>query len=174
MTGLEGVLSFCISKNFEPSKPLMSTTQTSTDTTAVSAQASVYDQLGGAAGVQQLVTTFYDEMERSPAAVELRRLHSADLSSMRQTLFEFLSGWLGGPRTYWERTNAKCMMSAHAGMPIHQRTADQWLACMRYALRQLEISNETRAFIDNAFTRVCTAMVNRPDRTFLQHETATD
>jgi hypothetical protein len=32
---------------------------------------------------------------------------------------------------------------------------------MRRALQQLDIADDTRAFIDNAFTRVGNAMVNR-------------
>ncbi len=134
---------------------------------ASTVRSSYYQQLGGADGVRQLVECFYDEMDRAPQAVELRRMHAADLGPMRQTLFEFLSGWLGGPRTYWERTNAKCMMSAHAGMPISSQAVDQWLWCMRRALTQLAasdpgVTDETREFIDNAFTRVCAAMINRP------------
>lgn len=125
------------------------------------APATPYEQLGGAAGVRQLVNAFYDDMDTSPDAAALRAMHAPDLSPMRQTLFEFLSGWLGGPRTYFERTNAKCMMSAHAGIPISQRETDQWLTCMRRALRQLDITDDARAFIDNAFTRVGNAMVNR-------------
>lgn len=124
-----------------------------------------YEQLGGEAGIRRLVTAFYDDMDSSPEATDLRAMHARDLGPMRHTLFEFLSGWLGGPRTYWERTNAKCMMSAHASMPISQREADQWLACMRKALAQLDTREETRTFIDNAFTKVCTAMVNRPAHT---------
>lgn len=124
-------------------------------------RATPYEQLGGAAGVRQLVHAFYDDMDTTPAAAALRSMHGADLGPMRQILFEFLSGWLGGPRTYFERQNAKCLMSAHTGLPIGKQEADQWLGCMRRALQQLAIKNDTRAFIDNAFTRVCAAMVNR-------------
>lgn len=124
-------------------------------------RATPYEQLGGETGVRQLVQAFYDEMDAAPEAAALRSMHAPDLEPMRQILFEFLSGWLGGPRTYFERMNAKCMMSAHAGLPISQREADQWLGCMRRALQKLDIENDTRAFIDNAFTRVCNAMVNR-------------
>jgi hemoglobin len=124
-------------------------------------RATPYEQLGGEAGIRRLVQVFYDDMEASPEATALRSMHAADLGPMRQTLFEFLSGWLGGPRTYFEHTNAKCMMSAHASLPISSREAEQWLRCMRRALQQMNIGQETRAFIDNAFTRVCNAMVNR-------------
>ena len=132
--------------------------------TAVTEQKQVnyYEQLGGAAGIRQLVNDFYDDMEQAGDATELRRMHAADLSAMRQTLFEFLSGWLGGPRVYWERTNAKCMMSAHAGMPISSLEAEQWLRCMRRALDKLPADSAACDFIHHAFTKVCQAMINRP------------
>lgn len=130
-------------------------------TTETVERSTPYEQLGGETGVRQLVQAFYDDMEASPEASALRNMHAPNLGPMRQTLFEFLSGWLGGPRTYFERTNAKCMMSAHAGLPITQNEADQWMRCMRRALQQLNVAPDARAFVDNAFTRVCNAMVNR-------------
>lgn len=122
-----------------------------------------YEQMGGEAGVRRLVTDFYDLMDASPEAIELRRMHARDLTPMRQTLIEFLSGWLGGPRTYFERTNINCMMATHAGMRIGHREAEQWLWCMRHALDKLAIDEQTRDYVAGAFTRICRAMVNRND-----------
>ncbi len=64
------------------------------------ADVSLYAQIGGEATVLALVTRFYDEMDRQPAAVAIRAMHQPDLSSARQKLFEFLSGWLGGPQLF--------------------------------------------------------------------------
>lgn len=122
---------------------------------------SYYDRLGQADGVRQLVNQFYDEMDRAADLVELRRMHAADLGPMRHTLFEFLSGWLGGPRTYWDRANAKCMMSAHADLAIHALAAEQWITCMQRALNTLDAESSDRDYVLNAFTQVCRAMVNR-------------
>ncbi len=124
-------------------------------------QTTPYEQIGGAAAVRQLVTDFYDRMESLPSATQLRHMHAADLNPVRETLYEFLCGWLGGPRTYFERPAAKCLMSVHAGFVIDQAAADQWLLCMRHALDKLDAPQAARDFIDAAFTRVCTAMVNR-------------
>jgi len=140
------------------------TQKSQTQTSQTQTSATPYELIGGAAAVQRLVNAFYDEMETSPEATTLRAMHAVDLMPMRHTLFEFLSGWLGGPRTYFERSNARCLMSAHADLAIEPDAANQWLRCMRRALRQIDISGETLAFMDNAFTRVCNAMVNRPSR----------
>ncbi len=120
-----------------------------------------YEQLGGEAAVRQLVERFYDEMAAAPEARELRAMHAADLGPMRQTLFEFLSGWLGGPRTYFERPNAKCLMSAHGGLPIGKREAEQWLLCMRRSLDALDTTPKMRELVGNALTQTCNSMVNR-------------
>ncbi|MGE0115999.1 MAG: group II truncated hemoglobin [Steroidobacteraceae bacterium] len=125
------------------------------------AEITAYEQLGGEAGIRKLVKFFYDDMESSPDVAELRRLHAADLSYMRETLFEFLSGWLGGPRTYFERENAKCMMSAHANVPISQVESDQWMLCMRRALGKMDLDEQTRTLFEQGFTQVCNSMINR-------------
>lgn len=129
----------------------------------VSGEPSLYEQVGGKAGVRRLVTDFYDLMDTAPEAIDLRRMHARDLTPMRQTLMEFLNGWLGGPRTYFERTNINCMMATHAGMRIGQREAEQWLWCMQRALNNLAINDQARDYVANAFTRICQAMVNRND-----------
>lgn len=60
-----------------------------------------YALLGGASGLRQVVDRFYALMDSSPDFTRLRRLHAADLSQARELLFEFLSGWLGGPPLYF-------------------------------------------------------------------------
>ena len=45
-------------------------------------------------------------------------MHAPDLAPMRQKLFEFMSGWLGGPNLYFARSDRKCMVSAHAPYDI--------------------------------------------------------
>jgi hemoglobin len=136
----------------------MNATSTNTATTQ---RPSYYELLGNSAGIHQLVNHFYDEMDSATDLRELRAMHATDLAHMRATLTEFLIGWLGGPRTYWERANAKCMMSAHAPIPISRCAAMQWVTCMQRAMRKLSIDDAVRNALDHAFTKVCTAMVNR-------------
>ena len=62
-----------------------------------------YERLGGAVGVRAIVDRFYDLMDDERDASALRALHSASLVESREKLFEFLSGWLGGPPLYTEK-----------------------------------------------------------------------
>ena len=68
----------------------------STDTREpVPGHASPYDLLGGAPGIEQLVSRFYALMDELPEAYAVRCLHPESLQGSAQSLFEFLSGWLG-------------------------------------------------------------------------------
>lgn len=96
-----------------------------------------YDMIGGEAVVRRIVERFYDVMDSAPEAAGIRAMHAADLGPMRQTLFEFLSGWLGGPRSY-----AKCIMSAHRPFAIGDAERDAWMFCMRRALSDSGVTGE--------------------------------
>ena len=64
-------------------------------------EASPYEAIGGEAAVRTLVEAFYDRVDaESPV---LRAMLPRDDSGSRQKLFEYLSGWLGGPNLYIER-----------------------------------------------------------------------
>jgi len=119
-----------------------------------------YDLLGGEAAVRALAARFYDLMESSPQAVELRAMHARDLGPMREKLADFLSGWLGGPPRYLERADRKCMTQVHANYAIGARERDQWLGCMREALGTLDAPADIVRLVDAALVRVATALQN--------------
>jgi hemoglobin len=93
-----------------------------------------YDALGGRTAIRRIVERFYDLMDQEPAFAELRALHAADLSPMRESLTGFLAGWSGGPRDWFENNPGKCMMSAHRNIPVDPHTARQWADAMRRAI----------------------------------------
>ena len=88
-------------------------------------------------------------------------MHAADLRPMRDKLFDWLSGWLGGPALYFERPDAGCIVSAHRGFPIDAKARDQWMACMRKALLEVEMTSEMRAMLDNGFARMAESFRNQ-------------
>jgi len=57
----------------------------------------MYEALGGEAKVRELAYRFYDVMDETPEAASIRAMHREDLSEIKELLFEFLSGWFGGP-----------------------------------------------------------------------------
>jgi len=93
-----------------------------------------YDRLGGREVLQRITDRFYDLMDGDPAYARLRAMHAPDLAPMRRSLAGFLAAWCGGPRDWFEENPGKCMMSAHAGLPIDRETAGQWADAMRRAI----------------------------------------
>jgi hemoglobin len=115
-----------------------------------------YQMLGGEAALRRLVDRFYDIMDSDPAAATIRAMHAPDLAPMRQSLFEFFSGWMGGPRLY-----SKCVMSAHGKVVIGDRERDEWLACMRRAAEETEMATELRDAFMGILTRMADGMRNK-------------
>ncbi|WP_374410174.1 group II truncated hemoglobin [Novosphingobium colocasiae] len=91
-------------------------------------------RLGGAPTFEAICRRFYDLMDQDPAYDELRRMHAPDLSPMRELLPQFLAGWAGGPRAWFEANPGKCMMSMHKPFPIDRKTAGQWAEAMERAI----------------------------------------
>lgn len=120
-----------------------------------------FHMLGGDAALQSLVDRFYGHMDALPASNPLRAMHAADLGPMREKLFDFLSGWLGGPNRYFQRPDAKCMGSAHAPFSIRKDDAEAWLGCMEQALEDVSAPADFRALVMPALRRMAAAMVER-------------
>jgi len=100
-------------------------------------------------------------MDSAPEAARIRALHAADLSPMRDRLFEFLSGWLGGPPLYFQRPDHKCIVSAHRPFAIGEAERDEWMLCMRRAMQDCGVPENMRTLLDKPFLRMAEAFRNR-------------
>ncbi|MDP1659181.1 MAG: group II truncated hemoglobin [Methylotenera sp.] len=100
-----------------------------------------FELLGGEAGgtenIRKLVETFYDIMDSDPKAAPIRAMHQADLTSAREKLFMFLTGWTGGPQLYIERYGHPMLRKRHLPFAIDESARDQWMYCMIKAMHQL-------------------------------------
>ncbi len=99
-----------------------------------SAEVSDYQRIGGDTVVHTLVTRFYELMDELPEAYAVRKIHPADLSESGNKLFDFLSGWLGGPQRYIEKHGHPMLRRRHFPYAIGPQERDQWLLCMKLAL----------------------------------------
>ena len=117
-----------------------------------------YDALGGDERVRALTDTFYDLMDEKYE--RLRAMHD-DLPKSRRMLYEFLSGWLGGPQLFLERHGHPRLRMRHAHVPIDQAGVEDWLACMGEAMDTLGIAGELRAFLDARFDHTANFMRNK-------------
>jgi len=95
---------------------------------------SMYEAIGGEHVLRSVVDRFYDLMHSEPEFTEVRAMHKADLGYMRQSLFEFFSGWLGGPNLYIEKHGSPCLTGVHLPLGIDDTTEQQWMDCMQRAM----------------------------------------
>ncbi len=120
-----------------------------------------YVRLGGDAAVRELVARFYGHMDSLPEAQPIRRLHPEDLSGSIEKLYQFLSGWLGGPPLYIRRHGHPRLRARHLPFPIGDAERDQWMLCMRRALADMDIDDALRAQLIEAFQGMADHMRNR-------------
>lgn len=120
-----------------------------------------YERIGGEAAVQSLVDHFYDHMDELPEAYGIRKLHAEDLSGSRQKLFDFLSGWLGGPQHYVEKHGHPMLRRRHLHFPIDDTARDQWMLCMQLALSDVIPDERLRNELYLAFLKVADHMRNQ-------------
>ena len=111
-----------------------------------STKSTFYQLLGGEQGATEniriLVETFYDIMDSDPKTAPLRALHPADLTSSREKLFMFLTGWTGGPQLYIERYGHPRLRQRHMPFSIGEAERDQWMYCMIQAMHTLNLDDK--------------------------------
>lgn len=122
---------------------------------------SPYEQLGGEAGVRELVERFYNYMDTLPEAQPIRDLHPQDLQGSIDKLYLFLSGWLGGPSLYVEQYGHPRLRARHLPFPIGDTERDQWLLCMDKALNDMPVDEAVRQQLGKAFSDMADHMRNR-------------
>jgi hemoglobin len=95
-----------------------------------------YAQLGGEAGVRTLVHRFYALMDELPEAYTVRQLHPESLAGSETILFEYLSGWFGGPSLYIAKKGHPRLRMRHAPYAVSRVVRDEWMLCMTQTLTE--------------------------------------
>ena len=112
--------------------------------------------------MRALVERFYDLMELEPAYGQLRSVHGSSLVSAREKLYLFLSGWLGGPALYTDRFGHPMLRARHLPFAIGATERDQWMGCMVQAMEEVEVPQDLRQALAEAFFKTADWMRNRP------------
>ncbi|MDR3418090.1 MAG: group II truncated hemoglobin [Nevskia sp.] len=124
---------------------------------------SVFEAIGGEAPLRRLVDRFYDHMDAEPAFAGIRALHPSTLSGSRDKLFWFLCGWSGGPDHYVQRFGHPRLRARHLGFAIGVSERDQWLACMRQAMRDCAVPEALQRRLETAFFQTADWMRNQTE-----------
>lgn len=122
---------------------------------------SVFDRLGGEAGVRALVDAFYDCMDREAGYAGIRALHPADLTGSRDKLFWFLCGWTGGPDHFVQRFGHPRLRARHLPFAIGMAERDQWLGCMQEAMGERGLDDLLKRRLAGAFLQTADWMRNQ-------------
>ncbi|MBY0467853.1 MAG: group II truncated hemoglobin [Burkholderiaceae bacterium] len=123
--------------------------------------ATPFELLGGEATVRQLVDRFYDLMDLEPAYARLRALHPDTLDGSRDKLHWFLCGWLGGPQLYVEKFGHPRLRARHLPYSIGIAERDQWMACMKQAMRESNLDEAMSARLAESFFGTADWMRNK-------------
>ncbi len=121
--------------------------------------ATPYEGLGGDDGVRRLSELFYDRIDAS--APTLRAMLPRDDTVSRDKLYEFLSGWTGGPNLYIEKRGHPRLRMRHFPFAIDEAAVEEWLRCMGEALDEMGVAGELRSFLDERFHQSAHWMRNR-------------
>jgi hemoglobin len=122
---------------------------------------SLYDAMGGQPTILALTTRFYDLMDTEPGAARCRALHPADLSGSRAKLYDYLTGYFGGPPLYTDKYGHPRLRSRHFGAAIGPEVVQEWLMCFQLAMEDTIPNAQLRAIIFEPIERLAHHMQNR-------------
>ena len=128
-----------------------------------------YELLGGAEGIHRLVDRFHELMDELPEAYAVRCMHPESLAGSNESLFEYLSGWFGGPNLYIEKRGHPRLRMRHSPYSIGTRERDEWMLCMRTTLTEQVADERLRAYLLEAFSQMAHHMVNTDGRAGCGH-----
>ena len=132
---------------------------------SASSPQSLYDLLGGEPEaknqIRDIVEAFYDVMDSDEKAKTIRLMHPEDLTSSREKLFMFLTGWTGGPQLYTDRYGHPFLRRRHLPFKIGEEERDQWIYCMTKGMLNLKMEEEKIKALLNALYPIADFMRNQ-------------
>lgn len=123
--------------------------------------ASFYDALGGEPAVRRLVQRFYHLMDTLPEAKACRDIHPPSLSGSEQKLFEYLTGWLGGPPLYTSKYGHPRLRQRHFAAPIGESERAGWMLCFERALAETITDPKHRDMLLDPVRKLALHMQNK-------------
>ena len=106
----------------------------------MSQEQTTYELIGGAEKLLELADRIDDRLDLVVSSQVIRLIHPADSTSSREKLFMFLSGWMGGPDLFVEQYGHPRLKARHLPFSIGISERDQWLQCMRQAMKDVGIN----------------------------------
>ena len=121
---------------------------------------SLYEEMGGRATFEKLVSHFYALVSIDPV---LRPMYpDDDIKGAAERLLMFLEQYWGGPSTYSEQRGHPRLRMRHATFHISEMERDVWLRHMKSAVDELEMRDDLREELWSYLVMAANSMVNQP------------
>lgn len=120
----------------------------------------LYEQIGGAEKLRELVDRFYDVMSLDVDYQPILQLHPTSLSNSRDKLYWFLTGWMGGPDLYVEQFGHPRLRARHLPFKIGIAERNQWLVCMKTAMQEVQLEQALQERLLQSFFETADWMRN--------------
>ncbi len=124
---------------------------------------SPYEAIGGEPVVRRLTARFYALMDELPEAAAARAIHPESLASAEEKLYEYLTGWLGGPPLFTDKYGPPMLRARHLRAPIAGPEIEGWLACFRQAWAETVGDGPAADAVLPQIERLALHMRNRAD-----------
>lgn len=131
------------------------------DPTNEQEEPTLYEVIGGEGRIRELVDRFYELMELEAEFAGIRQMHPTPMDGSRDKLFWFLCGWMGGPDYFVERFGHPRLRARHMPFSIGLKERDQWLRCMAWAMKDVEIAEPIQVALMQSFFQTADWMRNR-------------
>ncbi|WP_241158402.1 globin [Cohnella candidum] len=105
---------------------------------------SLYEAIGGAPAVRDLVEKFYPKVQADPL---LSPLFPDDIHPVMEKQYLFLTQFFGGPSLYSDEFGHPMMRARHLPFPVTRSRAEAWLSCMARALSETAIPEPLHAVV---------------------------
>ena len=120
-----------------------------------------YQLMGGEPAILNLVDRFYFYMDSIQQVETLRKMHGKNLTPVKEKLFKFLSGWLGGPDLFIQEYGHPMLRRRHFPFVIGDSERDQWMLCMNKAMAEVPMDKQLRAGLLESLEQLATHMINQ-------------
>lgn len=124
----------------------------------------LYQAIGGDETVKALAKRFYELMDQLPEAKACRDIHPPSLQGSEAKLYEYLTGYLGGPPVYVEKYGHPMLRRRHFSAPIGVAERDGWILCFKRAMEETIQNPKLRDIIWPPIERLAFHMQNKEEQ----------
>ncbi|MCM2291058.1 group II truncated hemoglobin [Allorhizobium sp. BGMRC 0089] len=121
----------------------------------------LYEAIGGDETVKALTRRFYQLMDTLPEAARCRAIHPESLTESEEKLYDYLTGYLGGPPVYMQKHGHPMLRRRHFVAEIGPQERDEWLLCFRRALEETVDHPKLREIIWGPIEKLAHHMQNK-------------